>query len=57
MQLGHIEIVRYLKDITKFNDVCNIVTLFCVCVYILGGVACYNSGWGYSIQYMCLFII
>ena len=46
MKEGHIETVRYLKDITKFNDVCNIVTLFCICVYILGGVACYNSGWG-----------
>ena len=44
---GHIETVHYLKNITKFDDVCNIIILFCVCVYILGRVACYNSGWGY----------
>ena len=43
---GHIETVHYLKDITTPDDVCDIVILFCVCVNILWGVACYNYGWG-----------
>ena len=46
---GHSEIVEYFlnqhkMDVTQFNDVCNIVTH--VYNIVLGGVACYNSGWG-----------
>ena len=50
MQKGHSEIVELLvkyhkmEDITQFNDVCSIVTH--VYNIALGGVACYNSGWG-----------
>ena len=53
MEEGYSEIVQHLlkqMDITKLD---NVRILYVYCMYIvLGGVACYNSGWGcYSNNY------
>ena len=49
---GHTDVIEYFAkecklNIEDLNDVCS--NILCINVYniILGGVACYNSGWGY----------
>ena len=52
MKEGRTNVIEYFAkecklNIKDLNDVCS--NILCMYVYniILGGVACYNSGWGY----------
>ena len=51
---GHHRTVEYLitnyqRDFSHFDEVCNIDTICCVCVCVVGGVTV--GGWGYIIWY------
>ena len=61
MRYGYSSMIEYFAkqcklNIKDLNDVCsNILCMYVYNIIILGGVACYNSGWGYYSKNYYLF--